>query len=68
MQIETQACQRVGRPLCKSKKRVIAEYALRDTNKLIGVAGYQVVEALPKELETSLPSVEQSERERRALA
>jgi hypothetical protein len=53
----------IGLLLCKSKNRVIAEYALRDTNKPIGVAEYQLVEALPKELETSLPSVEQIERE-----
>src|SRR4051812_31072874 len=53
----------VGLLLCKSKNRVVAEYALRDTNKPIGVAEYQLVEALPKDLEASLPSVEQIERE-----
>jgi hypothetical protein len=36
---------------------------LRDSNKPIGVAEYQLVEALPKELQTSLPSIEQIERE-----
>lgn len=53
----------IGLLLCKSKNRVIAEYALRDMNKPIGVAEYQLVEALPKELETNLPSIEQIERE-----
>jgi len=53
----------IGLLLCKSKNKVIAEYALRDSNKPIGVAEYQLVEALPKELETSLPSIEQIERE-----
>jgi predicted nuclease of restriction endonuclease-like (RecB) superfamily len=53
----------IGLLLCKSKNRVVAEYALRDTNKPIGVAEYQLVEALPKELEASLPSIEQIERE-----
>jgi hypothetical protein len=53
----------IGLLLCKSKNHVVAEYALRDTNKPIGVAAYQLVEALPKELETSLPSIEQIERE-----
>lgn len=38
-------------------------YAQRDSNKPIGVAEYQLVEALPKELQTSLPSIEQIERE-----
>lgn len=53
----------IGLLLCKSKNRVVAEYALRDSNKPIGVAEYQLVEALPKELQTSLPSIEQIERE-----
>jgi len=42
---------------------VIAEYALRDANKPIGVAEYQLVHALPAQLETSLPSIAQLEHE-----
>lgn len=53
----------IGLLLCKSKNRVVAEYALRDTNRPIGVAEYQLVEALPKEFERSLPSIEMIERE-----
>jgi YhcG PDDEXK nuclease domain len=53
----------IGLLLCKSKNHVVAEYTLRDTNRPIGVAEYQLVEALPKDLETSLPSIEQLERE-----
>jgi len=53
----------IGLLLCKSKNRVVAEYALRDTKRAIGVAEYQLVEALPKDLEASLPSIEQIERE-----
>lgn len=53
----------IGLLLCKSQNRVVAEYALRDSNKPIGVAEYQLVAALPKELQTSLPSIEQIERE-----
>jgi hypothetical protein len=33
--------------LCKSKNKVVAEYALRNTKGPIGVAEYQLVEALP---------------------
>lgn len=51
----------IGLLLCKSK--VVAEYALRDTARPIGVAEYQLVESLPAELQTSLPSIEQIERE-----
>ncbi len=53
----------IGLLLCKSKNRVVAEYALRDSNKPIGVAEYQLLAALPADLQTSLPSIEQIERE-----
>jgi len=53
----------IGLLLCKTQNRVVAEYALRDSNKPIGVAEYQLVEALPEEFQTSLPSIEQIERE-----
>lgn len=53
----------IGLLLCKTQNRVVAEYALRDSNKPIGVAEYQLVESLPKDLQTSLPSIEQIERE-----
>lgn len=53
----------IGLLLCKSKNKVVAEYALRDNVRPIGVAEYQWVESLPAELQTSLPSIEQIERE-----
>ncbi|MBI6909873.1 MULTISPECIES: PDDEXK nuclease domain-containing protein [Pseudomonas] len=53
----------IGLLLCKSKNEVVAEYALRDNNRPIGVAQYQLVESLPAELQTNLPSIEQIERE-----
>lgn len=53
----------IGLLLCKSKDKVVAEYALRDTSKPMGVAEYQLVQALPAQLETSLPSIEQIESE-----
>lgn len=53
----------IGLLLCKTKNRVVAEYTLRDSHKPIGVAEYQLVAALPKDLQTSLPSIEQIERE-----
>ena len=57
----------IGLLLCKTKNRVVAEYALRDLNKPIGVAEYQLIESLPAELQTSLPSIEQIERELEGL-
>jgi hypothetical protein len=53
----------IGLLLCKTKNRVVAEYALRDSNKPIGIAEYQLVESLPEELQTSLPTIEQIEHE-----
>lgn len=49
--------------LCKSKNTVVAEYALRDSNKPIGVAEYQLVQSLPESLQTNLPSIEEIEAE-----
>jgi predicted nuclease of restriction endonuclease-like (RecB) superfamily len=53
----------IGLLLCKSKNKVVAEYALRDKAQPLGVAEYQLLESLPPELQTSLPSIEQIERE-----
>ena len=52
----------IGLLLCKSKNKVVAEYALRDSSKPIGVAEYQLLEALPADLQTSLPSIEDLEK------
>ena len=48
----------IGLLLCKSRKKVIAEYALRDNNKPIGIAEYQIGRKLPEELDRQLPSIE----------
>ena len=53
----------IGLLLCKSRNKVVAEYALRDKSQPIGVAEYQLIASLPEELQTSLPSIEQIERE-----
>lgn len=52
----------IGIILCKTKDRIIVEYALRDARKPIGVAEYQIVTKLPKKLQGQLPSPEQIER------
>ncbi|MFS8118625.1 MAG: PDDEXK nuclease domain-containing protein, partial [Microcoleus sp.] len=57
----------IGIILCKNKKQKIVEYALRDMNKPIGVSTYQLREALPKQLQGSLPTVEQLEAELEAV-
>lgn len=52
----------IGLLLCRSKNKVVAEYALRDSTQPIGIAEYQLMEALPAELQTSLPSIEAIEQ------
>lgn len=46
----------IGIIMCKEKNRTIIEYALHDARKPIGVATYQVVKRLPRELKGQLPS------------
>ena len=53
----------IGMILCQTKDRVVAEYALRDVHKPIGVADYELTRALPEELASKLPSIEQIEAE-----
>ena len=54
----------IGLILCRSKNRVIAEYALRDMTKPIGVSGYvtKLVDSLPKALKGAVPSVADLEK------
>ncbi len=53
----------IGIILCKEKDRVVVEYALRDTQKPIGVSNFQLAAALPEGLKGSLPTVEELEAE-----
>ncbi|WP_343216916.1 PDDEXK nuclease domain-containing protein [Kistimonas asteriae] len=53
----------IGLLLCKSRNKVVAEYALRDNAKPIGVAEYQLSQSLPEKLEGKLPSIELIEQE-----
>jgi predicted nuclease of restriction endonuclease-like (RecB) superfamily len=53
----------IGIILCKGRDSVVAEYALRDTLKPIGVSGYELTKALPETLQDSLPTIEQLEEE-----
>ncbi len=48
----------IGILLCKHKNNLIAEYALKDMTKPIGVSEYTITSTLPKGLENMLPSVD----------
>lgn len=53
----------IGILLCKNKDKLVAEYALSDINKPIGVSEYQLTQSLPERLKSSLPSIEEIEAE-----
>ncbi|HYF34084.1 MAG TPA: PDDEXK nuclease domain-containing protein [Prosthecobacter sp.] len=53
----------IGLILCQTKDRILAEYALRDIHKPIGIADYEFSRALPAEFASSLPSIESIEAE-----
>jgi len=53
----------IGLILCQTKDRILAEYALCDIHKPIGVSGYELTRALPENLKSSLPSIEEIEAE-----
>jgi predicted nuclease of restriction endonuclease-like (RecB) superfamily len=53
----------IGILLCKGKNEVVAEYALKGYNNAIGVSDYQISKAIPAELSSSLPQIEDLENE-----
>jgi predicted nuclease of restriction endonuclease-like (RecB) superfamily len=53
----------IGLILCEEKNKIVAEYALRGMDKDIGVSDYHLTRALPKKLQSSLPSIAQLEKE-----
>ena len=57
----------IGLLLCKSKSKIVAEYALRGTTQPIGIAEYELSRAIPDDLKPSLPTVESIEEELEAV-
>jgi predicted nuclease of restriction endonuclease-like (RecB) superfamily len=53
----------IGIILCKTKKKLIAEYALRNTMTPIGVSEYTLTRTIPSEYKPNLPSIEDLEKE-----
>lgn len=53
----------IGLILCQTKDRILAEYALRDIHKPIGVSDYELTRSLPENLKSSLPTIEEIEAE-----
>ncbi|MFA5215327.1 YhcG family protein [Sulfuricurvum sp.] len=53
----------IGLILCQEKNEIVAEYSLRNMSQPIGISEYQLTEILPKEFESSLPTIEMIENE-----
>lgn len=53
----------IGIILCKEKNKLVAEYALKDMTKPMGVSEYKLLEKVPEGLKSSLPSIEDLEKE-----
>lgn len=53
----------IGLILCKSKDKVVAEYALSDIDKPMGISEYQLTNILPEKFKSSLPTIEDIEAE-----
>ncbi|MDR1341805.1 MAG: PDDEXK nuclease domain-containing protein [Prevotellaceae bacterium] len=53
----------IGLLLCRGKDEIMAQYALEGYNQPIGVSDYRLSKAIPKELKSVLPSIEEVEQE-----
>ena len=53
----------IGIILCKNKDKLEVEYALQGMSKPIGVSEFTVTQALPAELKSTLPTIEEFENE-----
>jgi predicted nuclease of restriction endonuclease-like (RecB) superfamily len=53
----------IGIVLCQEKNKIEAEYALRGISQPIGVAEYQLSRAIPDDIKSDLPTIEEIEQE-----
>ncbi|MBR4662614.1 MAG: DUF1016 domain-containing protein [Lentisphaeria bacterium] len=53
----------LGLLICKSKDNVLAKYALESSNVPIGVSEYELAKLYPVDFKSTLPSIEEIERE-----
>lgn len=53
----------IGLLICKDKDNVVAKYALDAYNQPIGISEYQLSKLFPKDFKSSLPTIEEIEKE-----
>jgi predicted nuclease of restriction endonuclease-like (RecB) superfamily len=52
----------IGILLCKTPNKMVVEYALENISGPLGVAGYEIMDAVPENLKGELPSLEELEQ------
>ena len=52
----------IGLLLCRGKDKVVAEYALQDVNKPMGISEYRLYSHISEELQNKLPSIKDIEK------
>lgn len=57
----------IGILLCRDKNNIEAEFSLRDIGKPMGVSEFEILEQLPENIKSSLPTVEEIEAELRKI-
>jgi hypothetical protein len=53
----------IGILLCKTPNKLVVEYSLKNVTAPLGVAEYQLPQAVPEELKGGLPTIEELEEE-----
>ena len=53
----------IGLLLCNGSDKVVAQYALSGYDQAIGVSDYQLSKAIPEQIKSALPSIEEVEEE-----
>ena len=53
----------IGLILCQERSRLLAEYSFAGIDKPIGISTYELTRALPKDMKSALPTVEEIEAE-----
>ena len=51
----------IGIILCQDRDKLVAEYALKDINKPVGVSEYKLLQDIPEYLQSQLPKAEDIE-------
>ncbi len=52
----------IGLLICKEKNKVVAEYALKDMGKPIGISEYELTGSVPRNLKGTLPTIKDIEK------